>query len=309
MLTLLHKAFSNPSFDSNGMDFLMENLFSSLGNDFSKFVDGGAGIGHVTKSYIDKFKKYSIDGMITAYEPLPENFKELQDKIKGHTLRNFAISNVSGDSNFFVPNRIPESDKQEGWITGTSFNGHLYPTANPDDKDVINVKTIRLDEDLTYQPDFIKLDLQGGEELAIKGLGKLLNDVKILYLENILFSGNSIKTQRHLKTLEENGFIILHDELQFSVVKPQLEIKKLKSVGLTIDFVWQGNGKGIPRFCKGHFNSHRNNLFDNDYNLNTELIDDLKKFTIGYLQTDTICINKKYADKILPILNKLPIGY
>lgn len=159
---------------------------------------------------------------------------------------------------------------------------------------------VRMDEDLTATPDFVKLDLQGGELEAIKGMGRFLSDVKVLYVEAQLNMDNDA-----CQYLAENGFNIFFDKFQFGLRAGQIEVPilKLEKLGIRIDKMRLPSGTGMPLIFWGYLENGRN-LFQ-DYSFTQEVREIIKEAGIGYFQTDAICVNTKYSDKIYPHFHKI----
>jgi FkbM family methyltransferase len=112
-----------------------------------------------------------------------ENTKNMVDKNMGESIHNFAISDVDDfEYEFNITNNgqsssILELDKHK------TYHPNVYVT------EVIKVKSKRMDTLINENSidindyDFINLDIQGAELLALKGFGKLLENIKYIYTE------------------------------------------------------------------------------------------------------------------------------
>jgi FkbM family methyltransferase len=121
-------------------------------------LDLGANIGYFTLMMAKQAKQ------VHAFEPEPRNFQTLQknvelNNIKNAKLYNAAVTETSGTSTLYLcdsnrgMHRVYESD----WCNeGTT-----------------QVKTIRID-DIINHADFIKIDVEGSELGALKGMKELL---------------------------------------------------------------------------------------------------------------------------------------
>jgi FkbM family methyltransferase len=182
---------------------LMKGFFKNNTN----FIDIGAHIGYYSLLGASIVTK----GRVISFEPEKENFRILQKNVainnfKNITLSDHAISDKrdtvdlylsnegnTGDNRFFADNfrKIPEKRKR------------------------VKITTITLDEFLVadgMKPDIIKMDIQGSEALALKGMKKTIHEADSLMLftefwpQGILINGDSPRT--FLQSLSDNGFEI-----------------------------------------------------------------------------------------------------
>lgn len=163
-------------------------------------VDVGAHIGYFTlifsKLVGDNGKVYSFEADPTNFEILMKNLEV--NKIKNVTCENFAISDKNGKVKLFNAN--------------SSTANRLFSS---EDENFIEIESITLDEyfqDKNMKIDFLKLDIQGAEPLAMKGMKELFKKnqpLKIL----LEWWPNGIKKlgeepESHLKFLENKGYQI-----------------------------------------------------------------------------------------------------
>ena len=306
MLLAFHNAFASARVEDTALDFMLPALTKKLQNGFCHYVDGGAGIGHTGLAY-NRILEASLEepnkgrARITCYEPLAENFAEMSKRLtdtRRFHLRKLAVSSANKMTKFVVPHR--QTADNENWGRGTSYNGFVDNGAPHPGYETIEVEMVRLEDDLETQPDFVKLDLQGGELEAIKGLGKMLTDVKLLYIETQLM-GN----EQACQYLAENGFVVSFDKFQFGLLSNtgQVPIKQLRDLGIVIDRMYLPNGSGMPLVIFGYLEKGRD-LFDG-YSFSTDTKAALKKIGIEYFQTDAICINTKYSNEIFSELHSI----
>ena len=306
MLLAFHNAFAESRLEGNGMDFMLPLLTRRLQEKFCHFVDGGAGIGHTGQGYqrvlescLDERNK---DGArISCYEPLEENFVEMSKRLDDpyrYMLRKLAVSSANTTMKFVVPHR--QTADNGAWGRGTSYNGFIDDGSNQSNYETVEVQAVRLEDDLVTTPDFVKLDLQGGELEAIRGLGGMLPDVKVLYIETQLMNNESA-----CQYLAENGFVVLFDKFQFGLLSNtgQVPIKQLDELGICIDRMYLPNGSGMPLVIFGYLDKGRE-LFDG-YSFSQEAKGVLKKIGIEYFQTDAICINTRFSNDIFPVLHSV----
>lgn len=160
------------------------------------FVDAGANIGYFT---ILASKIVGEDGRVYVFEPSISNFKVLKaniqlNKCSNITVINKALLDKAGQSRLYAidPTSHGQLYLQEALVGDKplGLQGHK-PKDVLAKNDYEEVETIRLDEVLSTPPDMVKLDVEGSEVLAIKGMVKLLgkpNDMTML-LEDLIGDG------------------------------------------------------------------------------------------------------------------------
>jgi len=132
-------------------------------------IDIGAMIGCYTLVFA---KLVGDTGRVFAFEPEIENYKILKKNIningyKNTKLAYMAVSDKDGEMKLYI------HDSNLGMHT-------LGKPTYWKPKGVVNVKTVRLDTCLSKscRVDFIKMDIQGAEGLALKGMERTLRDNK-----------------------------------------------------------------------------------------------------------------------------------
>jgi FkbM family methyltransferase len=135
-------------------------------------LDIGANIGYYTLIFA---KLVGKKGKVFAFEPDPNNFALLTKNVeingyKNVTLIQKAVSNKTEKAWLY----LCKDDKLDHRI----YNSH-------DGREFIEIETIRLDEYFKDNEtiDFIKMDIQGAEGRAVKGMSNFLNknkNIKIL---------------------------------------------------------------------------------------------------------------------------------
>ncbi len=140
--------------------------------------DLGANIGYISFLLA---KAVGSSGKVFAFEPLPVNQDRLRKNLALNPGMNIelvpkAVAKESGTRQFLV-----HSSGGMGKIEGA--NGRQAQYQNQIDVDCISV------DDFIYKqgnpkPDIIKIDIEGGEGLALHGMGRLLGETKpILIIE------------------------------------------------------------------------------------------------------------------------------
>lgn len=140
--------------------------------------DVGANIGYITLLLSDAV---GVNGQVFAFEALPNNMKRLQENIAVNnydnrvTMISAAVADRSGKKRFLVG---PSGGM--GKLEGSAGRGGVdYP-------EFIEVPSICLDDFVFAEnhsfPDVIKIDIEGGEVLALKGMQRMLAHTQPLIL-------------------------------------------------------------------------------------------------------------------------------
>ena len=312
MMLALHDALAASRLKGNALEFLLPRLVDKLQTQFCRFADVGAGVGTTAVEYHRILEKRLNPGLlrrlagerspasITCYEPLPENFAELTRRLGAMPecdLREAAAWNANGTVEFSVPSR--RTGDAETWGAGTSWEGSILPARKRRKHESVTVRTVRLEDDLPEAPDFVKLDLQGGEMAAIEGLGEMLSRVKLLYVETQL-----LKQEPTCQYLADHGFKVLFDQFQFAPARGQSDFpaQALRDFGIAIDRIFFAPGSGHPPVMWGHCRTGDDSLFTG-YSFSAAARDQAHRLGISYLQADALCINGRYQDAILAELD------
>lgn len=267
--------------------------YSKINSNLKVCVDGGAGLGQTAEKI---FKGLPEDDIrVIAYEPNPKNIASFKYKDPRLTVVEAALGDVEGEAEFLVAQTTQrESENNPYLVKGTSFVGKLTTsTVNENEqhnaKEKYPVRVTRLEQNLASlgfdQLDFIKLDLQGGELAALKGLGEMINKVHWMWIE---YGGQA----KLLDFLETHDFILFDTEyLFFGKITENIERdfritrQGTNSIGTTIFFgrrkhIWKDYKKEF-NYCKKHY---------------------------GLIQTDLVVVSKSklsfFVDALRPKINK-----
>ena len=132
------------------------------------------------------YRENGIQNVIWV-EAIPYVFKELLENvymIPGTICYNRCLSDVDGDH---VEFKITNNEGQSSSFLDLLEHKTEHPTVEV--VDTINLSTTRLDTLIETEQieidkyDFLNLDLQGVELLALRGLGRYLNNFSYLYIE------------------------------------------------------------------------------------------------------------------------------
>jgi len=121
-------------------------------------LDIGANIGYFTLIMAKQA------GQVHAFEPEPRNFDILQKNMALNNIQNVMLYNSA----------VAEaSDKATLHLCGMNRGMHRLYQSHWCNEGTVEVQTVRID-DLVQQADFVKMDIEGAELGALKGMEKLL---------------------------------------------------------------------------------------------------------------------------------------
>ncbi len=163
-------------------------------------VDIGANIGYFT---LLLSRLVGPTGKVYAFEPDPDNVRVLKKNVMANNCRNVivvqkAVSNKDGQLKLF----LDEENKGDH----RSYDSH-------DGRKSITIKSTTLDTYFRKDKgtiDFIKMDIQGSEALALLGMKKTMKRQKKLILLSEFWPfgicNSGIKPERYISLLREYGF-------------------------------------------------------------------------------------------------------
>jgi len=286
------------------IDLLLPQITRDLQDEFTCWVDGGAGVGTSATVYAATLEQ-NLDpahvkhALVACYEPLPENVAVLQQRLGDnprYKIRDVAVSSAAGEARFTVPSRITSAGAGP-WAPGTSFAGSLRHGAPTTEN--ITVRTVRLEDEDLPRLDFVKLDLQGAELDAMQGMGKRLHETKLLHVETQL-----LHDWGALRFLAGQGFALFYDRLQFGFRDnlTYMPLTLMQRCGIVIDRMHLPQASGMPLICWGHFEPATHVIDPHSLVMRTEIAKELIAAGFSYLQTDTLAVNLKWLPRIAPAL-------
>lgn len=167
-------------------------------------VDIGANIGFHT---LHMAELVGNDGKVVAFEPDPENFRLLKKAISANNISNVsliqkAVCNQSGTSHLY--------------LSGGNKGDHRIFDSK-DNRNNIPIEALKLDDIAADLPkiDVIKIDIQGSEILALRGMKNIIdsNNQLIVLCE---YAPSLLKLAGH--TDEEFSELIRHLNLNISLI-------------------------------------------------------------------------------------------
>lgn len=208
-----HKMYVHP-FYIFAFEKFETKLFKSLIREGMVVVDIGAYAGYYSLVAADLVGE---EGKVYAFEPNPENYALLLKNLEVNRCQNAipvqkAIADRNGRTRLFL------AQKNKG--------DHRLFDSN-DGRELITVDVTSLDaffKERDYRVDVIKMDIQGSEMAALKGMTKILeknDDLKILtefWPNGIRMSGAS--PEEFLKKLVEFGFELYHINEKRKLIEP-----------------------------------------------------------------------------------------
>jgi FkbM family methyltransferase len=130
------------------------------------FYDVGANYGF----YTCLAQEFIINGEIHAFEPNPKIFRLLKENSRLDIFKNTFLNEIA------LSDKIGETEFYDREIIRHSGDSSLIKLPHFEKYRIINVKTTTLDEYILNHrpPTIIKIDVEGGEPLVLKGASSLL---------------------------------------------------------------------------------------------------------------------------------------
>lgn len=169
----------NQNIDEPELAFLSDFIHED-----SVVLDLGANYGH----YTVEMAKRCPRGKVFAFEPIPFTYRVLEQvvshfKLNNVALYNRAVSDQEGELNMVLP--LLDFG---GPNTGVAYIGE----SNQGPNEIVNIQTIPIDSlSISGKVDFIKIDIEGHEPKAFKGMENLIRANNPIIL--IEFSHNCLK--------------------------------------------------------------------------------------------------------------------
>lgn len=162
-------------------------IFNNLVKKNMTVLDIGGNIGHFS---LLASKLVGMHGKVYVFEPDPTNFKYLKKNIEINKMRNIILVNkcVSNEERILTLYHHPKFHSCHS----------IFKPSSKKPVNHVDVKSIKLDNMFSnedFKISFIKMDIEGAEIKALKGMGKVLEKNKVPYL----------LTECNLRLLRERG--------------------------------------------------------------------------------------------------------
>jgi FkbM family methyltransferase len=238
-------------------------------------IDGGAGSGSTSRQML---RYMPNGGNVHAFEPFPGNHRFFTDKDdKRLVLHKLALADEPKPMKFSVPS-VVQADSVWGQRGMAGYSSVGYLTDTPiKGAQVYTVDCARADDIIGADDpvDFVKLDLQGGELNALKGMPRILSQVRLMWVE---FTG-----QKGLTDFLNDKDFVLYDTEYFFMGAPTeraldiFEVSKENVPLSTGATAWFG-------FKKGQWQDHA-----------TEFYEYRREFKL--IQTDVVCVPRRHLEE------------
>ncbi len=263
----------------SGFEAILE-AYAASGTPMKNALDGGAGSGQTSEVMA---KHLAPGGVVHAFEPFPGNHRFFAERDPRVILHKKALSAAPGSVPFHVPAVVAEDS---AWgrrgLAGYSSGGRI---AKKDGGHNYDVEAVPADVYLSDEGpiDFVKLDLEGGEVDAMKGMPKIIDGARLFWIE---FKGQPDL----LSSLVESG-MLLFDTSYLFYGDPSEEALKLFEPERTK--IGMSNGRTAwTGFRKVGWNAYL-----------SEFADCAKRFNM--IQTDLVCVNRRHLREFTQALARL----
>jgi len=206
-------------------------LFKKIVKEGMVVLDLGANIGYYT---LIAARIVGGKGKVYAFEPESDNYKLLLKNIEVNGFNNVipiqkAATNNNGKIDFFKNN--------------VNFGSHSI--CNLENTEKTTVDTVKIDDFLNEKVDVIKMDIEGGEFLALEGMKKVIEKSKevTLFTE---FNPTLIKNTNK----DPNEFIAILKRAGFEIFFINTETEELEGLNMAKIFEKHKSGMTINLLCK-----------------------------------------------------------
>lgn len=193
-------------------------------------LDIGANIGYHTLIFA---KLVGPEGKVYAFEPDPINFHYLK--------KNILINN---HKNIIPIQKAVSSETEKGRLYLTSSKTHRKIYELEENLPSIEIETIKLDEYIQEKIDFIKMDIEGSEGMALEGMTSLLKKNKPLKIIMEFVPSWIEKTG-----IEPIGCLRKIIESGFKIYKINAKERKLEFIEELEGICGKNKEKGAYLFC------------------------------------------------------------
>jgi FkbM family methyltransferase len=164
-----------PGFNLSEIDFLLKK--------FKVEIKGILHVGAHECEELDLYSKYTNINNIIWVEALPYLVEQNLKKNPNLKIINAVVSNTDGQMvDFNITNNIKSSS-----MLDLKYHKEIHPNVEITDTITLKSKTIQklyLENNIKKDDNnFLVLDIQGAELLALKGMGDILDNIEAIYIE------------------------------------------------------------------------------------------------------------------------------
>jgi FkbM family methyltransferase len=212
------------SYSQSGEDLIVSFIFNAIGVSMPSYIDIGA---HHPYRFSNTAIFYERGCTGINIEPDPELFKEFKKERSRDINLNIGVGDTEGNLNFYKlsTSALNTFVKEEAERLCDKFGYSI--------KEVLNIPVRNLDSVLNefnkgVFPDFLTIDVEGGDELILKGISDK-NGPTVICAETISFEedGSGVKNTELISLLESKGYMLYADTYINSIfVKRDKWLKK-----------------------------------------------------------------------------------
>tara|TARA_Y100000588_G_C14031884_1_gene829020 strand:- start:72 stop:935 length:864 start_codon:yes stop_codon:yes gene_type:complete len=196
----------NKQYEAEETQFFVDNVKEGM-----RIVDVGANIGYYTTLFS---RLVGPTGFVTAFEPDPTNFSLLKKNCEVNGCNNVKLENLA----------LSDQDGTATLHLSEVNRGDHRMSSSDENLETIEIKTVLLDDFLDHQKgfDLLKMDIQGHEFHALKGMDRLLDREGIIivmeFMPEALKEADS-DPRELLDFLRSKNFEIRDSENQSEVIR------------------------------------------------------------------------------------------
>jgi len=208
---------NNADIDSNGEALFLHRLLGSYKGNITVF-DIGANIGHYSEIIVDYCSTNNLNCELHLFEPTNSCFAELVNKFGKNNsvhLNNFGVSDEERASKIYY-------DKEQSGFASLYKRDLKHENISMDKSEDISLQRLDtyIESEGIEKIDLLKIDIEGHELVAFKGMGKYLSPDFITAIQ-FEYGGANLDSHTTLKdfydVLESAGFEI------YKIMKKGLE--------------------------------------------------------------------------------------
>lgn len=176
-------------------------LIKNLVKEGMTVVDAGGNIGYYT---LIMSKLVGKNGKVYVFEPDPVNFEYLKKNVETNSLDNVIIVKKGlADKN--GRKKMSRFKENAGGSTIVDYQDSNY----------FEIECVRLDDFADDKIDFIKMDIEGAEPLAMAGMTKVIDSNPDLQL----ITENGSNSEKYLKLLLQKFQVFRIDEIKKKIIE------------------------------------------------------------------------------------------